>query len=92
MATDYTVFKGLQKPLEFMGFRGRFLYIAAASFGGAFCIYAIMSILTNLWIAAGLSAICAVGGIIAIHVKQKKGLHAKKRDKGVFMYRSLFIK
>lgn len=48
MATDYTVFKGLQKPLEFMGFRGRFLYIAAASFGGAFCIYAIMSILTNL--------------------------------------------
>ena len=27
----YPVFKGLQKPLEFMGIRGRFLTLAAAS-------------------------------------------------------------
>ena len=26
---DYPVFKGLQKPLEFMGLRGRYIYWAA---------------------------------------------------------------
>ena len=29
----YPVFKGLQKPLEFMGIRGRFLTLAAAAIG-----------------------------------------------------------
>ena len=32
----YPVFKGLQMPLEFMGIRGRFIVIAAATFGVAF--------------------------------------------------------
>ena len=32
----YPVFKGLQKPLEFMGIRGRFLTLAAAGIGGSF--------------------------------------------------------
>ena len=32
----FPVFKGLQKPLEFLGIRGRFLTIAAATIGGAF--------------------------------------------------------
>ena len=32
----YPVFKGLQKPLEFMGIRGRFLTLAAAAVGVSF--------------------------------------------------------
>jgi len=32
----YPVYKGLQMPLEFMGIRGRFIGIAAATFGAAF--------------------------------------------------------
>ena len=31
---DYPVFKGLQKPLEFLGLRGRYIYWAAATVGG----------------------------------------------------------
>ena len=31
----YPVFKGLQKPLEFMGVQGRYIYWAAAAAGGA---------------------------------------------------------
>lgn len=31
---DYPVFKGLQKPLEFMGLRGRYIYWAAGTVGG----------------------------------------------------------
>ena len=52
----YPVFKGLQKPLEFMGIRGRFLTLAAAAVGVSF-----------------------VGFIV----------FSKRKDKGVFVYKSL---
>ena len=32
---DYPLFKGLQRPLEFMGIQGRYIYWAAGSAGGA---------------------------------------------------------
>ena len=48
---NYPVYKGLQKPLEFMGIRGKFIYI---------------------------------------FIKQKLGLHAKKRYKGIVHYAGLF--
>ncbi|MFC2760282.1 MAG: DUF4133 domain-containing protein, partial [Hallella multisaccharivorax] len=39
------VFKGLQKPLEFMGIRGRFLTYAAAAIGISFLGFLLSSIL-----------------------------------------------
>ena len=30
---DYPLFKGLQRPLEFMGIQGRYIYWAAATIG-----------------------------------------------------------
>ena len=33
--TAYPVFKGLQKPLEFLGIQGRYIYWAAGTAGGA---------------------------------------------------------
>ena len=35
---DYPLFKGLQKPLEFMGIQGRYIYWAAATAGGAIMV------------------------------------------------------
>ena len=32
---DFPLFKGLQKPLEFMGIQGRYIYWAAGAVGGA---------------------------------------------------------
>lgn len=40
----YPVFKGLQKPLEFMGIRGRFLTLAAAAIGVSFVGFIVFSI------------------------------------------------
>ena len=42
--TDYPVFKGLQKPLEFMGIRGRFLTYAAGAIGLSFVGFIVFSI------------------------------------------------
>ena len=40
----YPVFKGVQKPLEFMGIRGRFLTLAAAAIGVSFVGFIVFSI------------------------------------------------
>ena len=38
------MFKGLQKPLEFMGIRGRFLTLAAVAIGVSFVGFIVFSI------------------------------------------------
>jgi len=83
---DYPVFKGLQKPLEFMGIQGRYIYWAAGAVGGA--IIGFIAVYCIIGFVAGLIVLVAsllLGGIL-IFVKQKKGLHTKKNDHGVFIY------
>ena len=56
---DYPLFKGLQKPLEFMGIQGRYIYWAAGAIGGA--------------IVGFILAYCLIGfiaGLIALHTKK----------------------
>ena len=48
------IFKGLQKPLEFMGIRGRFLTYAAGAIGVSFLGFLLSSILFPLRQAHGL--------------------------------------
>ena len=84
--TSYPLFRGLQRPLEFMGIQGRYIYWAAATAGAAilgFIIgYCILGFLTGLII---LVASLGVGAALVM-VKQRRGLHSKKSDKGVFIY------
>ena len=85
----YPVFKGLQKPLEFMGIRGRFLTLAAAAIGVSFVCFIGFSI--ALGKVAGFIAmmVMALVGLITIYIKQRGGLHNKKRSRGIYIYRSL---
>ena len=71
---EYPMFKGLQRPLEFMGIQGRYIYWAAGAIGGAIVGGLIVLVVT----------LC--GGAALILLKQRKGLHSKKNDKGVFVY------
>ena len=85
----YPVFKGLQKPLEFMGIRGRFLTLAAAAIGVSFVGFIVFSI--ALGKIAGFIAmlVMAVAGLVVISVKQRGGLHNKRRAKGIYVYKKL---
>ena len=83
---SYPMFKGLQKPLEFMGIQGRYIYWAAGAIGGAIIGFIVVYCLTGF--VAGLItliAFLATGGAL-VFFKQKKGLHTKKEDHGVFIY------
>lgn len=80
------MFKGLQKPLEFMGFQGRYITWAAATVGGGILsfiiVYCILGFVAGLIVLA--VALCT--GAALIFFKQRKGLHTKKEEHGVFIY------
>lgn len=90
MDAGFPVFKGLQKPLEFMGLRGRFIYLAAAACGGAFFSFVIGNILFGS--LAGFAA-CSIVGLTLLGLlifKQRKGLYNRKKYCGIVVYRRLF--
>lgn len=89
---SYPVFKGMQKPLEFMGIRGRFLTLAAATIGLSFVGFIISSIVIGK--LGGFITMLAmiIFGLATIYIKQKGGLHNKRRDRGIFIYNLLIIK
>lgn len=86
----YPVFKGLQKPLEFMGIRGRFLMIAAITVGVTFIIYFALALLVGQMVGILTALACLGTGLVTIYIKQKTGLHAKRRYRGIIIYHHLF--
>ena len=82
---DYPVFKGLQRPLEFLGFQGRYIYWAAGTAGGAIVGFIIGYVAIGFVAALVLcTLILAFGGVMTF-LKQRKGLHSKNEENGVFV-------
>lgn len=83
---DYPVFKGLQKPLEFMCLKGRYIYWAAGAVGGGLLGFLLGYIIFGFIVGLILltTFLCVGGGMVFI--KQHKGLHSKKSPKGIFIY------
>ena len=83
---DYPVFKGLQRPLEFLGFQGRYIYWAAGTAGGGIVAFIIGFIAVGFILALVLlTLILAFGGVMTF-IKQRKGLHSKNEEKGIFIF------
>lgn len=85
----YPVFKGLQKPLELMGIRGRFLMMAGVLAGGAFLALIILNICVSQVVGIIGGAVTLLAGYLVLKLKQKQGLHDKKRYNGVLVYHRL---
>lgn len=83
---EYPIFKGLQRPLEFMGIQGRYIYWAAGAVGGAVIGFIVAYCLSGFVAGLIVLVVSLGGGATLILIKQRKGLHSKKNDKGVFVY------
>ena len=83
---SYPMFKGLQKPLEFMGIQGRYITWAAIAVGGASLGFIIAYCIFGFVVGLIVLAVSLLAGAALIFFKQKKGLHTKKEDRGVFIY------
>ena len=83
---DYPLFKGLQRPLEFLGIQGRYIYWAAVTTCGAIvgfvAAYCLLGFIAGLVVLATVVSV----GIVLILLKQRKGLHSKKVAPGVYVY------
>ncbi len=87
---SYEVYRGLQKPLEFMGLQGRYILWAAITVLGSFIIFGIFfSIFGFLWGMIALFIFLGIG-IAIILIKQKKGLHSRSAYRGVKIVTSIF--
>lgn len=82
------MFKGLQRPLEFMGLQGRYIYWAAATAGGTLLGFMLVYALLGFIIALIFAVITLSVGSGLVILKQRKGLHSKKEDKGIFVFSS----
>lgn len=87
---DYPMFKGLQRPLEFMGLQGRYIYWAAGAAGGGILGFIICYVISGFLV--GLIALAVIGTIGAglIMIKQRQGLHSKKKGYGIYIYVASF--
>jgi len=85
---DYPMFKGLQRPLEFMGLQGRYIYWAAATVGVTLLGFMLLYTLLGFFVGLIFAVVTLSVGAGLIILKQRKGLHSKKEDKGIFVYSS----
>tara|TARA_R110000868_G_scaffold411003_2_gene701297 strand:- start:19909 stop:20214 length:306 start_codon:yes stop_codon:yes gene_type:complete len=80
---SFEVYKGLQKPLVFKTFKGRYIYWMAGGLLGSFILCVILCVLIGYLVGG----IALVGGACAItyivNTKQKTGVHSKTRTKGI---------
>lgn len=68
----------------------RFLTFAAAAIGTSFIGFIVFSILIGKIAGFIAMMVMAVTGLITIYIKQRSGLHAKRRDKGIYVYTNLY--
>ena len=79
---SYPMFKGL----EFMGIQGRYITWAACAVGGAILGFIIAYCILGFVVGLIVLAVSLCTGAGLIFFKQKKGLHTKKEDHGVFIW------
>ena len=82
---EYNLYKGLQKPLVFRAFKGKFIYYGIGSIVlgliGAMVVGAMTSMLYGIIILIFITG----GGLTYTAIMQQKGLHSKNVMKGVYM-------
>jgi hypothetical protein len=85
---EYLIYKGLQRPLAFMGLQGRYIGWAAIGAGCSFITFAALFAIFDFWIALLGLSVCLMFFICLIAYKQKKnGLFSKrKKSKGIFVF------
>ena len=75
-----------------MGFQGRYITWAACAVGGAILGFIITYCILGFVAGLLVLAVSLCTGAALIFFKQKKGLHTKKEDHGVFIYACITAK
>jgi len=85
MARKYAVYKGLQKPLIFKGFKGKYIYWGLGFLLSGLVAGALTMSLISMWLGAVVLVGTVTGGLLFTAGKQKGGLHTKSRSSNIFI-------
>jgi len=85
MARKYAVYKGLQKPLIFKGFKGKYIYWGLGFLLAGLVSGALTMSLISMWLGAIVLVGTVTGGLLFTAAKQKGGLHTKNRSSNIFI-------
>lgn len=69
-----------------MGLQGRYIYWAAATVGAAVIGFILGYCLLGFVVGLIALVVSVAVGAVLIFLKQRKGLHTKKAERGVFIY------
>ena len=86
MAKRFAVYKGLQRPLIFKGFKGKFIYWGVGSLLLGLVAGTITMALVNMYIGAVVLAGIIIGGLFYTAGRQKGGLHDKPKPGGIYVH------
>lgn len=92
MAKQFPIYRGLQKPLIYRGFQGKFIGWAIASLVLSLVLGGAIGCMTNMSLGGFICIGGFIGGLMFTTHQQKKGLHFKTRHRGVFQFGSNFKK
>jgi hypothetical protein len=84
-ARKFAVYKGLQRPLIFKGFKGKFIYWGLGFVLLGLVLGATTMSLINMWLGAMVLIGSIVGGLLFTAAKQKSGLHSKSRNPNIYI-------
>lgn len=85
MAKRFPIYKGLQKPLIYKGFQGKFIGWGIGSLVTGVVLGGLIGSLTHMYLGGIITITIIVGGLLYTSQEQKKGLHNKTRYEGVFL-------
>ena len=87
MARQFQVYKGLQRPLVYRGFKGKFIYWGVGALLAGLVLGALTMAHVNMWLGLIVLISGIAGGLVFIATKQKKGLHIKSRPRSIFIHK-----
>jgi len=92
MARRFAVYKGLQKPLVFKGFKGKFIYWGVGCLLAGLVFGALTMVFVGGWLGALVLVGTIAGGLFYIAGKQKNGLNEKTRIHAIQIHPGNFKK
>jgi len=92
MAKQFNIYRGLQKPLIYKGFQGKFIGWGLASLVISLVLGGLIGSLTSMALGGFVCVGGLIGGLYFTAQQQKKGLHFKTRHTGVFQFGTDFKK
>ena len=86
MTAKYAIYKGLQKPLIYRGFKGKFIYWGIGSLAGGLILGGLIGALTSMYLGGFVTIALISAGLGYTFFRQKDGLHSKTRNTGIIVH------